>query len=384
MEESAKTSAPNGKRKRLLLILFAIVLLAGVSAALWWLIVGRYHETTNDAYVGGNVVQVTPQTSGTVIALSADNTDFVTAGTVLVTLDQADANITLADAESRLAKAVRSVRNLQANAEELAATVELRRADFLKAQNDLARREKIQATGAVSAEVVQHARDALKAARASLTAAEQQLAATRALVDNTTVRNHPDVLNAAAQVRKAWLEQARTKIPAPVTGFVDKRSAQLGQRVAAGSALMSVVPLDQVWVDANFKENQLAHIRPGQPVTLTADLYGDEVKYHGTVAGFGAGTGSAFALLPPQNATGNWIKVVQRLPVRIALDPEQIAAHPLQIGLSMEVDVDTHQRDGKRLQETPPARTYATDVFRPIDAQADPNVEEIFVAFAGK
>ncbi|MDR0481259.1 MAG: efflux RND transporter periplasmic adaptor subunit, partial [Gallionellaceae bacterium] len=378
MEPETTHSPPpkkNSKRKRALLIVLCIVIVLGAILAAWWLLSGQFHETTEDAYVNGNIIQITPQLDGTVIAVNADDTDFVQAGEVLVRLDEADADIALADAESKLARAVRNVRNLKATSEELTATVELRRADLARADEDLARREKIKGSGAVSGEDVQHARDAQKVAQANLTAAMQQLEATRALVDNTTIRNHPDVLNAAAQVRNAYLTQARTRIPAPAAGFVAKRSVQVGQRVTAGSTLMSVVPLNEVWVDANFKESQLAHIRIGQPVKLEADLYGGRVEYDGTIAGFSAGTGSAFALLPAQNATGNWIKVVQRLPVRIALDPKQLAAHPLQIGLSMSVAVDTSLRDGKRLTETPASRNYATDVFKSVSALADKRVD---------
>ena len=383
--ETTPSPAPkkNSKRKRALLIVLCIVIVLGAILAVWWLLSGQFHETTEDAYVNGNIIQITPQLDGTVIAVNADDTDFVQAGEVLVRLDEADADIALADAESKLARAVRNVRNLKATSEELTATVELRRADLARADEDLARREKIKGSGAVSGEDVQHARDAQKVAQANLTAAMQQLEATRALVDNTTIRNHPDVLNAAAQVRNAYLTQARTRIPAPAAGFVAKRSVQVGQRVTAGSTLMSVVPLNEVWVDANFKESQLAHIRIGQPVKLEADLYGGRVEYDGTIAGFSAGTGSAFALLPAQNATGNWIKVVQRLPVRIALDPKQLAAHPLQIGLSMSVAVDTSLRDGKRLTETPASRNYATDVFKSVSALADKRVDEIIAANSG-
>src|SRR5207237_2654930 len=206
---------------------------------------------------------------------------------------------------------------------------------------DLGRRERLAASGAVSGEELQHARDALTGAKAAQVAAQQELEANRARIDRTTIANHPDVLAAAAQVHDAYLDVARTQLPAPVSGYVAKRAVQLGQRVAPGAPLMAIVPLDQVWVDANFKEPQLAAMRVGQPVTLTADLYGGKIEYHGKVAGFGAGTGSAFALLPAQNATGNWIKIVQRVPVRIALDPQELAANPLQIGLSMQADVDT-------------------------------------------
>ncbi len=227
-----------------------------------------------------------------------------------------------------------------------------RQTDLSAAQSDLARRQRLGASGAVSGEELQHASDAVKVAQADLLAAQQQLAANRARVDGTTINDHPQVRDAAAAVRTAYLNYTRTELPAPVTGFVARRNVQLGQRVSPGTPLMAVVPLDQVWVDANFKEPQLQHMRVGQPVTLTADLYGTRVVFHGTVAGFGAGTGAAFSLLPAQNATGNWIKIVQRVPVRVALDAHEIAAHPLQIGLSMKADVDVrHGADGARLPQ---------------------------------
>src|SRR5438132_13153911 len=246
----------------------------------------------------------------------------VTAGRRRVQLDQADAKVALDQADAQLAKTVREVRSLFATSAQLQATVAMRQSDLAKANEDLARRERLASSGAVSGEERQHARDAANSARAALLAAQQELAANRARVDRTTVDNHPDVLNAAAHVRDAYLTYARTALPAPVSGFVAKRAVQLGQRVSPGAPLMAIVPLDQVWIDANFKEPQLTDMRGGQPVTLKADIYGRSVKYHGKVVGFGAGTGSAFALLPAQNATGNWIKIVQRVPVRIALDPQ--------------------------------------------------------------
>jgi len=384
--DKAPAAAPNGnngKRKRVLTMVLGAFALLGLLWAAYWAFIGRFRETTDDAYVGGNVVQITPQIAGTVVAIGADDTDFVKAGQTLVRFDKADARIALDDAESKLAKTVREVRNLKATSGQFAATVELRRADLARAQDDLARREKIIGSGAVSAEDVQHARDAVKTAQADLAAAEQQLAATRALVDNTTVADHPDVRNAAAQVRDAYLDYARTELPAPVSGFVAKRSVQVGQHVTPGTMLMAVVPLEQVWVDANFKEGQLANVRVGQPAALTADLYGGRVEYHGTVAGFGAGTGSAFALLPAQNATGNWIKVVQRVPVRIKFDPKELAEHPLQIGLSMQVKVDTHDRSGLRLTQTANAQSYQTDAFRSADALAAERIAAIIAANGG-
>ena len=247
-------------------------------------------------------------------AIDADDTQFVNAGQPLVELDRADAKVALDQAEAQLAKTVREVRTLFATSAQLQAGVEVHQSDVARANEDLARRERLASSGAISREELQHARNAANGAQSALLAAQQELAANRARVDRTTLDNHPDVRDAAAQVREAYLAYARTELPAPVSGFVAKRSVQLGQRVSPGTPLMAIVPLDQVWVDANFKEPQLANMRVGQPVTLTADLYGGRVDYHGKVAGFGAGTGSAFALLPAQNATGNWIKIVQRVP----------------------------------------------------------------------
>ncbi|HET7362327.1 MAG TPA: efflux RND transporter periplasmic adaptor subunit, partial [Burkholderiales bacterium] len=273
---------------------------------------------------------------------------------------------------------VRSVRTLRATSTEGEANVALRRAELRKAEQDLARRRAVEASGAVSGEELQHAIDAVNGARAALQAAEHQLAAQRAQVDRTDVHDHPDVLAAAARVREAFLALSRTELPAPTAGYVARRSVQIGQRVAPGNVLMTVAPLEDVWVDANFKENQLANLRPGQPVELSADAYGGAVTYHGRVQGFSAGTGAAFALLPAQNASGNWIKVVQRVPVRVTLDRKELAEHPLQIGLSMKVDVDTHDRSAGRLErvarDTP---AYETKAFASVDAQANERIERI-------
>jgi membrane fusion protein (multidrug efflux system) len=349
---------------------------------LYWAQVLRYHQTTDDAYVGGNVVQITPQISGTVVAIGADDTQFVKAGQPLVRLDQADAKVALDQAEAQLARTVRDVRNLFATTSQLEAAAQLRETDLAAAQSDLARRQRLGVSGAVSGEELQHALDAVKAAQAGLAAARQQLAADRARVDGTTLQDHPQVRDAAAAVRSAYLTLARTELPAPVSGFVARRNVQLGQRVSPGTPLMAVVPLEQVWVDANFKEPQLARMRVGQPVTLTADLYGSHIVYHGTVAGFGAGTGGAFALLPAQNATGNWIKIVQRVPVRVALDPHEIAVHPLQIGLSMKADVEVRGgTGGARLPElASSAVAWSTDVFGSSNTLADARVQAIIAA----
>jgi len=333
---ASNSSSLKSRRKLWLAIATGVFVVVGAAYGAYWAKVLRYSQSTDDAYVNGNVVQITPQISGTVVSIGADDTQFVKAGQQLVRLDQADAKVALDQAEAQLAKTVREVRNLFATTAELQATVEVRQTDLATAQNDLARREQLGKSGAVSGEELQHAREAVKAGQSALSAAQQQLVANRARIDHTTLEDHPDVRNAAAAVRNAYLNYARTVLPAPVSGYVARRNVQLGQRVGPGAMLMAVVPLDQVWVDANFKEPQLAGMRVGQPVTLTADLYGNSIRYHGKVAGFGAGTGSAFSLLPAQNATGNWIKIVQRVPVRIALDPHELAANPLQIGREKE------------------------------------------------
>ncbi|MEA3176982.1 MAG: rane fusion protein multidrug efflux system [Gammaproteobacteria bacterium] len=379
--DTTQGSPPRSKRWLLLSIFGGAFLLIGAAYTAYWSSVLRYQQSTDDAYVNGNVVQITPQISGTVVSIGADDTQFVKAGQALVRLDQADAKVALDQSEAQLAKTVREVRNMFATSAQLRAAVELRQSDLAMAQKDLARRERLGNSGAISNEELQHARDSVRGAEAALMSAQQQLAGNQARVDGTTLENHPDVRNASAAVRNAYLTYSRTTLPAPVSGFVARRAVQLGQRVGPGAALMSVVPLDQVWVDANFKEPQLANMRVGQPVTLTADLYGGGFRYHGKIAGFGAGTGSAFALLPAQNATGNWIKIVQRVPVRIALDPQEMAAHPLQIGLSMKVEVSVRDGSGERLpQLAHNAPAYSTDVFHSVDEAADTRVQEIIAA----
>ena len=376
--ETPSPSSLKSRRKLWLAIVVGTFVAIGAGYGAYWATVLRYFQSTDDAYVNGNVVQITPQISGTVVAITTDDTQFVKAGQPLVRLDQADAKVALDQAEAQLAKTVREVRNLFATTAQLQAAVQVRETDLAQAQTDLARREQLGKSGAVSGEELQHARDAVKAAQSALIAAQQQSAANRARIDHTTLEDHPDVRNAAAAVHNAYLNYARTVLPAPVSGFVARRNVQLGQRVGPGASLMAVVPLDQVWVDANFKEPQLAKMRIGQPVTLTADLYGNNIHYHGKIAGFGAGTGSAFSLLPAQNATGNWIKIVQRVPVRIALDPREIAAHPLQIGLTMRAEVDVRNGVGERLpQLASNAVAYSTDVFSSTDAAADARVHEI-------
>ena len=381
MSEIPQTPTAGARRRRALSVLIVVFLLIGIGWIVWWYLESRGHETTDNAYVGGNLVQVTPRVPGTVVAIGADDTDLVEAGQILVRLDPSDAKIALAKAEAQLAQAVREARVLYAKDTTLTATVAQRKVDLARAEDDLARRAPLVASGAVSKEDLQHARDAVAAARAALKTAAEQLAASRALTEGTTVRKQPSVLRAAASVREAFLAVQRDAIPAPVRGYVAKRAVQVGQQVAPGEPLMAVVPLDDVWVDANFKEVQLRDMRIGQPVRLTADLYGSDVEYRGRVVGLAAGTGGAFALLPPQNATGNWIKVVQRLPVRIALERKQLAEHPLRVGLSMQVDVNQRDTSGPELATAPVSGpVYATNAFEEQAAAADARVQEIITA----
>ncbi|WP_322070380.1 EmrA/EmrK family multidrug efflux transporter periplasmic adaptor subunit [Paraburkholderia bannensis] len=375
-------NANNGKRKRMMTLLVLVIVIAAIAYGLYYFLVARFSESTDDAYVNGNVVQITPQVTGTVIAVNADDTQTVKIGDPLVQLDPADSRIALQQAEANLGQTVRQVRGLFADDSQYEAQVAVRQADLSRAQDDLRRRMQVAQTGAVSQEEISHARDTVKSAQASLDAAQQQLAANRALTANTTIANHPNVMAAAAKVRDAYLTNARNTLPAPVTGYVAKRSVQVGQRVSPGTPLMSVVPLNAVWVDANFKEVQLKHMRIGQPVDMTADVYGSSVVYHGKVVGFSAGTGSAFSLLPAQNATGNWIKVVQRLPVRIALDPADLEKHPLRIGLSMQVDVNIKDDTGTQLGNAQNT-VYQTNVFEKYGDEADAEIARIISENAG-
>jgi membrane fusion protein (multidrug efflux system) len=377
----------------------ALVVLLGLAYGGYEWYSGRHEEATDNAYVQGNVVQITPQVGGTVTAIYADDTDFVKAGQPLVQLDPADAQVALDQAEANLAQAVRQVRTLYANNSTLSAQVAVRETDIARAKTELARatddlnrRQYLVGNGAVSKEELGHAQsqvaaaqNALVAAQAGVSAAREQLNSNQTLTEGTRVDSHPSVMVAAAKVREAYLALHRAALPAPVDGYVAKRTVQLGQRVTAGAPLMSLIPLNQLWVDANFKEVQLRAIRIGQPVLLTADVYGKKMEYKGTVVGMGAGTGAAFALLPAQNATGNWIKVVQRVPVRIALDAQQLAQNPLRVGLSMEATVDVTDQSGKTLSEAPhPTSAVQTQVYAAMDQGASDEVKKIIAANSGK
>jgi membrane fusion protein (multidrug efflux system) len=345
-EASSGTNGRLAARRRWLIVLGVVVVVAVVLWGIYWLLYLRQFESTNDAYVGGDVVAITSREPATILALHADDTQAVKRGQLLVELDPAKANVAMQSAEADLARTIRAVRANFSKVAELRSQVAAARVQLAQAQGDYRRRKAASVDGSVSAEEVAHGRDAVTAGRAALAVSQSALAQAQAAVQGTTVATNPDVLAAIARVRDAAITLSHMRLTSPVNGVVAQHNVQIGQQVAPGTPLMAVVPLDRVWVDANFKEGQLEDMRVGQPVTVSADIYGGSVTYHGHVAGLGAGSGAAFALLPPQNASGNWIKIVQRVPVRIALDPKELHDHPLRLGLSVDVSVDVHDTSG--------------------------------------
>ncbi|MDA5545816.1 MULTISPECIES: multidrug efflux MFS transporter periplasmic adaptor subunit EmrA [Yersinia] len=357
MSASAEAQVPQQpqnkkkQRKRVLLLLTGIFIIIGVAYFIYWFLVLRHHQETDNAYVSGNQVQIMSQVPGSVVSVNFENTDLVKSGDILLILDPTDAEQAYEQAKTALANSVRQTHQLMINSQQYQANIALKKTELSKAQNDLKRRVVLGSVDAIGREELQHARDAVDAAQASLDVAIAQYNANQALVLNTPLEKQPAVEQAAAKLRDAWLALQRTKVVSPITGFVSRRSVQVGAEIANGAPLMAVIPANEMWIDANFKETQLANMRIGQPATVVTDFYGDDVVFQGKVVGLDMGTGSAFSLLPAQNATGNWIKVVQRLPVRIQLDAKQLAEHPLRIGLSTRVRVDTADVEGQVLAQ---------------------------------
>jgi len=376
MPENTSASSPNSaneqRRKMLLLGLAGVVGASALVAGAYWFFYASHFVSTDNAYAAVEIAQITPEVGGTIKEVRVTDTQTVKKGDILVVIDPTDARLALAQAEADLGRAVRRVRGYAANDSGLSAQIAAREADekraaaqlasaeadFERAGIDLKRREALSASGSVSGDELTRAQNAYAAAQAGLEAARATAAQARAnrnaaigsrdanavLIANATEDTNPEVALARARRDQAAVDLERTVIRAPVDGVVAKRQAQLGQRVQAGSQLLAVVPIQEMHVDANFKEVQLEDVRVGQPVTLRADIYGSSVTYHGTVEGFSGGSGAAFSAIPAQNATGNWIKVVQRLPVRIKLDPAELQANPLKVGLSMSVKIDTRGR----------------------------------------
>lgn len=357
-----------------LTVIFAVI---GITYGTYWTMVARYRQSTDDAYVAGNRVAVMTQEKGTVVAVLADNTVQVHRGQTLIQLDEADTRVALQKATAQLASTVRQTRALYANERQLKAQVGKQKATLELAQSDYSRDKKIHELGYYSTKNLEHSATLVEVDKRALAAAKQALQGVRARLGNTGVADNPGVQLAVARVRAAYLALKRTKIIAPVSGYVAQRSVQVGEDVDPGSPLMAIVPLHQLWVEAKFKESQLGSIRVGQPVTMFSDAYGSSAAFHGRVIGVGAGTGSAFSLLPPQNATGNWIKVVQRVPVRIGILRKDISRHPLRIGLSMDVTIETGQGASTVTGEIADPGTYRTTVYESKAAGADQLIARI-------
>ena len=374
----------NGRRNFLLTGLALIIAITTIGYGAWYFLHGRWYERTEDAYANGNIVEVTPLVSGTIVEISVDDNMLVKAGQALIRLDPNDSRVALEQAEASLARTVRQVRGLYANVGGQSADLAAKQVALDRARDDVQRRRGLDASGAIAKEEMAHTQAALEAAERTLVMSREQLATTSALTDDTSIATHPEVKAAASMLRKAYLDYARSTLQASVTGYVTQRSAQLGQHVTTGTPLMALVPLDRLWVDANFKETQLEYMRIGQPVEVRSDLYGGDVIYHGHVASLGIGTGSSMSLLPAQNATGNWIKIVQRVPVRITLDAKELNEHPLRIGMSMQVEVDMHDRSGPVLAQSPADKpAYTTSIYQQQLVEANTRINEIIRANSG-
>ncbi len=379
-QQSAKTpSKASSLLRRGLLVLAAVVVVVGIG--IYYALFVRNHVTTDDAYVNGNLVLLTPQIAGTVIAINTDETQYVRRGQVLIELDPRDAKIALAQAKASLGETVREVAQLFTEERRDAALVNAEQTQLSQTDEDLTRDRSLKAVHGVSLETLEHDANAVRSARAALEQAQASLASTQAEIAGTTPATHPRVLQAEANLRAAWLELNRTRVLAPISGYVVRRSVELGEQVTPATEMLAVVPVGSMWVDANFKENQLGDLRIGQPVQVSVDMYGSHVEYHGKVLGLTAGTGSALAVLPTQNASGNWIKIVQRLPVRIGLEPGELARHPLFLGLSANIDVSVRDRDGSALSQIPawPASQH-TNVYTEQDSGADGMIDDIVSA----
>jgi membrane fusion protein, multidrug efflux system len=372
--------ANNHSRDKAILTTILIFLVLGATWFTYWWVWGRFHESTDDAYVDGNNVVLTPQIPGIVTSFSAIDADYVPKGRILVELDKIDASIELSRTIADLGNTVRKVAQLFEQAKQYEEMTKVKRAEFIKAAQDYEHRKNVIGIGGVSLEDFEHAEAALKSSFSDLAATEHLFLSTFALVENTTVADHPMVDQAKNALRDAFVFYQRCTLKAPVSGIVAQRTVQVGEQVQIGQPLMAVVPLDQMWVTANFKEVQISHMRVGQPVKIFSDTYGREVIFDGVVAGIGGGTGSVFSVLPPQNATGNWIKIVQRVPVRILLDPEQIKQHPLRLGLSMTVTVDIRDTLKPYVPAIKPDEAlYATDVFSMQEQGAEELINQVIL-----
>ena len=379
-QTDTQTSSNNKsqQRKKGLSIFILLLLLISIGSAAYWYFFIKGFEETEDAYVSGNQVMVSAQVAGNISKINVDNMDPVQAGDVLLELDDTNAKLSFEQAKSNLANAVRQVSQLNYTVKQLKSAVRANEITLAQAQGNLNRRVQLVKDGAIDKESFQHAKEAVELAKANLTTSQNQLGANQALLLDGPLSEQPQIQSAVSNLKQAWLNLERTKIRSPIKGYVARRNAQVGQAVSVGGALMAVVTTDQMWLDANFKETQLTHMRIGQPVEIHFDLYGKDKTFNGKVVGIEMGTGSAFSLLPTQNATGNWIKVVQRVPVRIQLDPQQLIENPLRIGLSATVKVNVSDSQGETLRDQAPATTlYSTNVLQYDESAINNLIESI-------
>ncbi|MFV9075942.1 EmrA/EmrK family multidrug efflux transporter periplasmic adaptor subunit [Serratia fonticola] len=381
--DSNPVKTPLEKRKQWLLIFLMVIVIAAMASATWWYFNSRNVQSTDDAYVMGNQVTISSQVNGSVVSVNYTNTDLVQQGDVLVNLDDTDANLNFKKVKNKLAETVRKTKQIYVNDAQYNANIAQAKIAYQQAQADYQRRTQLMGAGAFSKEDLQHARNAVSSSKAALDVAIEQYRSNRTLIQNSTLEQQPAILLAAAQMREAWLALQRTKIRSPVTGYVAQRNVQVGETLSAGQALLSIVPADQLWIDANFKETQLSGVRIGQKVSVVSDLYGSNVVFDGVVEGINMGTGGAFSVLPAQNATGNWIKVVQRLPVRITLDAEQLKAYPLRIGLSTTVTLRENNTNGPALSTTQRQKpTYQSQALVLDTSSIDQEIQDIIKANA--
>ena len=379
-QTDTQTSSNNKsqQRKKGLSIFILLLLLIAIGSAAYWFFFIKGFEETEDAYVSGNQVMVSAQVAGNISKINVDNMDPVQAGDVLLELDDTNTKLSFEQAKSNLANAVRQISQLKYTVKQLKSAVRANEITLAQAQGNLNRRVQLVKDGAIDKESFQHAKEAVELAKANLTTSQNQLEANQALLLDGPLSEQPQIQSAVSNLKQAWLNLERTKIRSPIKGYVARRNAQVGQAVSVGGALMAVVTTDQMWLDANFKETQLTHMRIGQPVEIHFDLYGKDKTFNGKVVGIEMGTGSAFSLLPTQNATGNWIKVVQRVPVRIQLDPQQLIENPLRIGLSATVKVNVSDSQGETLRDQAPATTlYSTNVLQYDESAINNLIESI-------
>ena len=379
-QTDTQTSSNNKsqQRKKGLSIFILLLLLIAIGSAAYWFFFIKGFEETEDAYVSGNQVMVSAQVAGNIAKINVDNMDPVQAGDVLLELDDTNTKLSFEQAKSNLANAVRQISQLNYTVKQLKSAVRANEITLAQAQGNLNRRVQLVKDGAIDKESFQHAKEAVELAKANLTTSQNQLEANQALLLDGPLSEQPQIQSAVSNLKQAWLNLERTKIRSPIKGYVARRNAQVGQAVSVGGALMAVVTTDQMWLDANFKETQLTHMRIGQPVEIHFDLYGKDKTFNGKVVGIEMGTGSAFSLLPTQNATGNWIKVVQRVPVRIQLDPQQLIENPLRIGLSATVKVNVSDSQGETLRDQAPATTlYSTNVLQYDESAVNNLIESI-------